>query len=841
MALGMSTSIQRGDRFRNIVADLLEASGIRAIAEVRDDFKKVDIIARTGDFVGEPITLLIEAKDYTGTLPKADCLEFLHEYGALAKRERGHQGWLVSRGPISPDGRALIESDANLRCFTFAELQRRLLQLHNYLHDVIASYERQQIEKFFIPPHTVSGEELAPLIEQWIADPDADPIAIMGGYGIGKTTFATHLAAALGQQALYDLDARVPILIPLGEVFDDQSVDGLIGKVLASKHRVGNYHFKLFEELNLRGRFVIIFDGFDEMKHGITVAQFERNVSEFMKLDQGEAKILLLGRDTAFHTDVEFRSVIQGRRQTGGGAFAAVRGRRPFKPIMLRGFTLEEARRYVKSFFPIKADEAARSNRTDIDQDWVRSRTEELINGSLDELLDRPVHAQMLCEIATQPEISLSGLSKYRLYDLFIHYLLEREVEKRGRYPGFDISTRRRFNTALAWWLWERGLASTTSFADIPDELCDAAVKDNAHEFDALGLRRELIAGCLVDKGGDAIFFSHRSIQEFLVSEHLIETDLLAKTSKEHEKTGSLRLVIDNLNPEIIDFILGRLRDSGIDQGLLERWTFRLVQLKGLGIPLAGVDLFAKALAHAELFPVAQAGPWEFWLYHFARLGRAEMDLPADALPWARRELTNALTASHDAKLAAILYWAHAIRLDRGNASELTGILVAHLMTPGRLNLALKDAKRMPNGVYIPKSADTLLWLLLSTADFSTDGRVTLDVGKLISLVEKDLGIGFDREVEASELRTVRQTSFCSPSDVIRAVVEDNRDQVPIRHFFAATDLRQRIRAKPLNPLQSTGGQITLRSGTLQDTESPGRKFGRLSLPQTRQPPKGKP
>src|SRR5262249_30022238 len=273
------------------------------------------------------------------------------------------------------------------------------------------------------------------------------------------------------------------------------------------------YNFGLFEQLNHSGRFVVIFDGFDEMKHGMTLARFEANIVELVRLDKGAAKLIILGRDTAFHDDYEFRSIIMGRQHTAGGQEVAARDRRPFRQIQMSDFSIEEARGFVERFFPVAARDAARGSGKPADEGWITERCAELLGGSFDSLLVRPVHAQMLCQIATDRDQSLSNLSKYRLFDLFVHFLLDREVKKRGRDQRFSLDVRRRFSRALALWLWEQGGISTVTLASIPVEICRKTAKGVPHDYDDDALRKELTAGCLIEKGSTGtIFFGHRSL-----------------------------------------------------------------------------------------------------------------------------------------------------------------------------------------------------------------------------------------------------------------------------------------------------------------------------------------
>lgn len=64
------------------------------------------------------------------------------------------------------------------------------------------------------------------------------------------------------------------------------------------------------------------------MKHGLTPAKFQQVLTELMRLDEGDARILLVGRDTAFHDEDEFRAIVAGIQRTGAGRKIVAPGRR---------------------------------------------------------------------------------------------------------------------------------------------------------------------------------------------------------------------------------------------------------------------------------------------------------------------------------------------------------------------------------------------------------------------------------------------------------------------------------------------------------------------------------
>jgi hypothetical protein len=161
----------------------------------------------------------------------------------------------------------------------------------------------------------------------------------------------------------------------------------------------------------------------------------------------------------------------------------------------------------------------------------------------------------MLCEIALDPRVELHNMNRSDLYDAFVHQILARELAKPARYQYFGVDIRRKFNRSVAWWLWEKGGASTSTLADLPGSICTTSVGKVSHSFDLEGLKRELVAGCLVEKLGGGVFFPHRSIQEFLVSEYFWDEIL---------PTGMLNFdaIIATCTPDVTEFLVGRIEQE---------------------------------------------------------------------------------------------------------------------------------------------------------------------------------------------------------------------------------------------------------------------------------------
>ena len=789
----MSTTAD-GNRFRDAVAQLLRAAGFRAETEVQIGYKNADVAAiwARDEIAGEQ-RYAFETKAYSSGLPLSQCTQFSSDYSPLVTGDLVDQAWLISQGPITPEGLKAAQSLRGLRAMTFAELQRRLLLLDPYLKDLVGAFDRSRLADYYIPPETPGGQDLEQWVGSWLAEPNAPPMFVLGPYGKGKSTFATHLAATMAARALEDSTARVPILVKLGEIADEQSLDGLLGKVLASQNRVVGYHFETFRALNRNGRFLILYDGFDEMKHGLTPTKFQQVLAELMKLDEGDARILVLGRDTAFHDDLEFKAVIDGVQTTPAGQAIRTPGRRPYRHVEIRGFTPVEARLYVGRYFPIRASEEQAGPARDAN--WVNRRVEELVSGRFDRLLERPVHAQMLCEIAVHPDQLRQDMSVYQLFDSFVHYLLLREVEKRGRDRDFPIAVRRRFNASLAWWLWERGGASTTTLGDIPQSICDEAARDVPHSLAKDEMRRELIQGCLIEKGTHTIYF-HRSIQEFLAAEHLIETDLLQR----EPRGGSwLQTVTSAVTPEVIEFVVAGANVNQERRNRAIDWFGALAEARAYRVPLPGFDLFIQLARSVNLrLPPVPDSPWLVWLAFFQRTGAKDFahrgrntfnvlaDLLLDARG-ARREVQ-----------AAILYaLGRTLFHGRGEANGVP-LAFAALLPVSRLKEAVAEAAYKKSERHIIRhDEDFLLWSLLRSWTITRERddvqSITVDLERLHHDAMGVLPDGFDADVEDG----VRHVSFPVQSLYValgsRRPAVTERDIDAIRPYFNNTLLRALI------------------------------------------------
>jgi len=482
----------------------------------------------------------VECKHYARPLTQDEVSTILANYRALYDSNHVDDILLVTKNGITPSAVAMVRDSRMMNHVTLAELEAHLLDFAPYLAAVIANVAEDDLESYYVPPVIASGD-LERFIERWLVM-RAPPLAVLGGYGMGKTTFVRHYAAVLARRATQDPTSRVPIVLKLSEISSEQSLEGLLGRVLASSAMVRNYNFDVFMALNARGRFVLFLDGFDEMKHTLSWDQFRYNFHELNRLVGADSRVILLGRPTAFLSDEEHNYALHGSR-TIHGVVMKDPSWPDYQELRLQPFSSEQIELFVYGYSDYL-------NRRDalpapIDPDDTLRKIKSARGPIVADLASRPVQLRILSEVLPQWMEDTDALTTARLYDVFIDIVIDREQQKIAR-RRFDKPERRAFARRLAFWLWTGTVPRTGVRAfEIPETLFPKAGPGETPE----GIRRDLITACFLErKMGDALYFPHRSFQEFLVAEDVLH-------SVRH--WGELEKISWAVTPEVAEFIGG--------------------------------------------------------------------------------------------------------------------------------------------------------------------------------------------------------------------------------------------------------------------------------------------
>jgi hypothetical protein len=583
MAAHTSTT-SKGNAFRDEIMRLIRLRpNCREVqAERKVGSQPVDLYYEERTSWGT-LRIACECKDYKDPLTKTDIAEKIaSRYQPLVDRGHVDRVRIIAPKLIGPIADEYLRTD--LRGFSFstrAQLEAEIIDFGPYVQAIESLYRESSLDKYYVKPAIQDGEDLETRVLRWIESGSSQPIAILGGYGMGKTSFARRLAHIAARNFQKDSRARIPILISLYEISSEQRVDGLVARLLTNEGLVSNYSWPLFSELNSLGRLLIILDGFDEMKHTMTWVQFKHNFAQLNKLVVPHSKVLLLGRPSAFASDDEHVYILSGKKRIQGGY-----GRVPDAPIYvelhLREFSPDQALDFLRRYIAVQGPAMAILRGEKYDAQMLEERLENIAaDTELMTLIQRPVQAKMVADLAMDPNVQWRSFSRYELYAEFIERIIQREVEKPTR-SAYTADERMTFHRILAWFLWTRAQGSGFKLVDLPQHFLAGFLKEEVDDVDESAIARDLISGSLLErKSGDAYFFPHRSFVEFLVA------DLICSEEMDSDR---LQEVSSSLNHEVTEFI----KESGKTTSVAE-WANLIDQVKGaISIQLLSVIAWAQ-------------------------------------------------------------------------------------------------------------------------------------------------------------------------------------------------------------------------------------------------------
>lgn len=274
----MVSTLEVGDKFREAVAAMLRTQFLDVATEQLIAGTKVDITF-TEHHWGKAQICAVECKNYDHALTKADLQEIFSKYEPMIQSKSVHRVLVVSRRPIGAAAEGYLAALPTYTHLTFEVLAEQLFGIRGVVEH-LRETGKQGSNRYIEARFDEHNEPAFEAIENWISSPETPALAILGGYGQGKTSLAEQVAAYAAEKYLADPTNRIPILIRLGEVVHETQLEGLFGKEFTAKYNLPRYHFGTLMHLNELGRLLIILDGFDEMKHAMSAHDFEANFRE---------------------------------------------------------------------------------------------------------------------------------------------------------------------------------------------------------------------------------------------------------------------------------------------------------------------------------------------------------------------------------------------------------------------------------------------------------------------------------------------------------------------------------------------------------------------------------
>ncbi|NTF87641.1 NACHT domain-containing protein [Agrobacterium rhizogenes] len=532
-----------GDELRDHVIELLDADGYKVDREVRIGTKKIDVLLTIDDEFS-PQVIAVECKNEERNLTQGDVNRIYADHLNLINGGQLSAVWIISKLDFSPEAKSFSRSNYGVDIFPIKEFEEKLLGFRRYCREVSDLFSEGQLDEYYVQATVETGDKLDDLVLAWLEGDDSQPVAILGGYGMGKTSYCKYLTSKLADGYLKDPLNRIPIYVRLSDIATQTDIDGLIAKTLTDRYSTKNYSFAKFKKLNRIGKFLLIFDGFDEMKHALTWSDFKYNFSQINSLLEGKARLIVAGRPNAFMSDDEHAWVLRGT-QLRNEQEIRIPGIPKYTEHQLREFSDVDVETFLNKYLSARVPLGLSG--TPKGEAWVAERI-----GDFDKLrangdLYRPVHLKIYADIAADPDVVLQSFTTYELYNVAATRVSEREGEKVVR-KRIDPETRQAITERIAWWLWDEFSGRKLSFVPdhVPESVIGRELVSNP-EYERNGIYREIFSGSFLErKYGENYYFSHRSFLEFFVARYM------ESAARRELKISS---IFKNINPEVLAFL----------------------------------------------------------------------------------------------------------------------------------------------------------------------------------------------------------------------------------------------------------------------------------------------
>lgn len=437
------------------------------------------------------------------------------------EKQRTDEGWLVTARRISRAARDEVKKDENrdLACYTFDELLDQDADFTAYLDWLETEITSRGIDTKYVPL-ACTKEEIDPdtqrkigvshydgrdgwiegYIDLWLNDPVKEHISVLGEFGTGKTWFAMHYAW-MALQRYRDAQnrglerPRLPLVIPLRDYAKAVSVESLFSEFFFRKHEIPLAGYSAFEQLNRMGKFLLIFDGFDEMAAKCDRQETINNFWELAKTVVPGAKVILTCRTEHFPEGKEGRALFNAELQA---STTILTGETPqFEVLELQKFNDEQIGQAL-SF----QTEAATVEKV-------------MGNPQLLDLARRPVMTELILEALPDIEAG-KPVDMSRIYLYAVRRKIERDIKAERTFTS--LADKLYFLCELSWEMLSTDQMSL-NYRGFPDRIRSLFGSIVQEEKDLDHWHYDMMGQTMLIRNADGDYTpAHRSLLEFFVA-----------------------------------------------------------------------------------------------------------------------------------------------------------------------------------------------------------------------------------------------------------------------------------------------------------------------------------
>ena len=281
--------------------------------------QKYDVIKDKMFFVAKPNLGIVPIQIivfpfYSSTLEASDSeiYNILNEINQIPNSRKEYQfTHVVSNIILKFNQRNLFETN-NIKIYTEESIISQIMDFSYYLKHTIDEYQKNEIFKHYIDVYDeTTDESLEFRVDDFINKEKNDALLILGDYGCGKTSFLLHLAYKLSIEYLNGESSYIPILIPLKDYSKAINFDNLFMNFFSRQCNISNPNIDAFYLLLKYQKFIILFDGFDEVAKRVNYDVKFEIFNEICKFGVHNTKIIITCRPNYFQEKKEYKNLME--------------------------------------------------------------------------------------------------------------------------------------------------------------------------------------------------------------------------------------------------------------------------------------------------------------------------------------------------------------------------------------------------------------------------------------------------------------------------------------------------------------------------------------------------
>lgn len=487
------------------------------------------IDVENGYFIATLKSGIIEAKAIVFSLfaslkgvSREDVYEVIEKISATKEMQDYQFIHVVTNGELSSEQVRVIKNNG-AEIFSEEKIISKIMDFTNYLRNSIDEYEKSEISGHYIDLFDEKTHELLEYtIEDFLGDDLSNAFLILGDYGCGKTTFLLHLLYRLAGNYIYGDGEYIPLFIQLRDYTKAIDFENLFGNFFAKKCNIYNSSHQTFEFLQKCKKFVILFDGFDEVAKRVNYDVKFEVFNQICKYAVGDTKIILTSRPNYFQEANEYKRLIENMHIQ----FEPLDKTTEFLETYIEELNIEQIESYIASY----VNEFKESNIDIADVEYLIKNTHDLLDLSKRAFLLNIIIQtlpQLIEDIKKQGEADLK-IDAASLYKRYIDLWLDREDSK-----GKTLVKKKdklHFCKYLAYQMFKED-KYFVHFRELPVEI--KKYFSDLSDIEEIDYFSQDIRSCsFLNSDGNGNFkFIHKSFMEYfvacIVSEQLEKCDLV--------------------------------------------------------------------------------------------------------------------------------------------------------------------------------------------------------------------------------------------------------------------------------------------------------------------------